>query len=153
MSITPYGGSTVSLTFDAFGRMAEQAVGSSYTQIVYAPGGGKLALMNGQNLLKARVPLPSGGTATYLSAGLSSYSHSDWLGSARLYSTPSQTVSGELAYAPYGETYAGAGTADPSFTGQNSDTVSANSSGGSNVFRLAGRLVPRGHLDLWVVWK
>ena len=31
----------------------------------------------------------------------------------------------DVAYAPYGEQYSQAGTADPSFTGQNSDTTSA----------------------------
>ena len=49
---------TVSLTFDALGRMVEQARGSSYTQIVYSPAGSKLALMSGQALQKAFCPLP-----------------------------------------------------------------------------------------------
>jgi len=61
---------TVSVTFGALGRMVEQARGASYTQIVYSPGGGKLALMTGQTLQKAFVPLPGGGTAVYTSAGL-----------------------------------------------------------------------------------
>ncbi len=68
---------TVSLTFDALGRMVEQARDSSYTQIVYAPTGGKLALMSGQSLQKAFVPLPGGGTAIYTSAGLAYYRHAD----------------------------------------------------------------------------
>jgi RHS repeat-associated protein len=114
---------TVSLTYDAMGRMVEQGSGSTYTQIVYSPTGGKLALMNGQTLLKARVPLPGGGTATYTNSGLAYYSHADWLGNPRFFSTPTRTTYGDLAYAPFGETYASSGTPDVSFTGQNSDTV------------------------------
>jgi hypothetical protein len=74
--------------------MVEQARGSSYTQILYGPGGGKLALMNGlTTLVKAFVPLPGGATAVYGSGGtLAYYRHPDWLGSARLASSPSRTV-------------------------------------------------------------
>jgi RHS repeat-associated protein len=57
------------------------------------------------------------------SSGLDHYRHSDWLGSARLSSSPTRTVLSTTAYAPFGETYAQSGTADLSFTGQNSDTV------------------------------
>ena len=115
---------TVGLTFDALDRMVEQARGTSYTQIVYAPTGGKLALMNGQSLVKAFVPLPGQATAVYTSSGLDHYRHSDWLGSARLTSSPSRAYISSVAYAPFGETYASYGTSDPSFTGQNPDTVS-----------------------------
>jgi RHS repeat-associated protein len=38
----------VGLTFDAFDRVVEQNRGGSYTQIVYGPGGNRLALMSGQ---------------------------------------------------------------------------------------------------------
>jgi RHS repeat-associated protein len=40
-----------------------------------------------------------------------------------LSSSPTRTVLSTTAYAPFGETYAQSGTADLSFTGQNSDTV------------------------------
>jgi len=113
---------TVSLTFDALNRMVEQHNGSSYTEIVYAPTGEKLALMSGQTLQKAFVPLPGGAAAVYTASGIDHYRHTDWLGSARLTSTPSRTVSGDTAYAPFGETYAQSGTPDISFTGQNQDT-------------------------------
>ena len=116
-------GSTVGLTYDALGRMVEQARGAAYTEIVYGPGGGKLALMNGQTLSKAFLPLPGGATAVYTASGLAYYRHADWLGSARLASTPSRGVYYDGAYAPYGETYAESGTTDRSFTGQNQDTV------------------------------
>ena len=72
--------------FDPLGRKVEFGNGSTHTQVVYGPGGGKLALMNDQTLVKARVPLPSGGAATYTSSGLAFYSHVDWLGSARFFS-------------------------------------------------------------------
>jgi len=119
-------------TYDALGRMVEQArggsdcthPGTSYQQIVYGPGGNKLALMSGQTLSKAFVPLPGGAAAVYTSSGLAYYRHSDHLGSSRLASTPSRTLYYSGAYAPFGETYKEAGTTDRSFTGQNQDTIS-----------------------------
>jgi RHS repeat-associated protein len=83
------------------------------------------ALMTGSTLLKAFVGLPGGGIAVYTSTGLSYYRHADWLGSSRLTSTQSRTLYSSTAYAPFGERYANSGTADASFTGQNSDTVSS----------------------------
>jgi len=79
---------TVNLTYDALGRVVEQAVGSVFTEIVYNPTGGKLALMNGQTLQKAFVPLPAGATAVYTSTGLAYYRHADWLGSSRFSDHP-----------------------------------------------------------------
>jgi RHS repeat-associated protein len=119
----------IGLTYDALGRMVEQNRSGSYTQIVYAPGGGKLALMNGQTLSKAFVTLPAGAAAVYNSSGLSYYRHSDWLGSSRFASMPSRAMYSDLAYAPFGETYAEAGTADRSFTGQNQDTSPGSTAG------------------------
>jgi RHS repeat-associated protein len=116
----------VSVTYDALGRMVELNRSGTYTEIAYAPTGGKLALMSGQTLQKAFVPLPGGATAVYTSSGLDHYRHSDWLGSARLTTTPSRTVYGEVAYAPYGETYAASGNNDFSWTGINADVEPAN---------------------------
>jgi len=79
--------------------------------------------MNGSTLQNAFVPLPGKAKAVYTGSGLDHYRHSDWLGSNRLTSSPSRTVSSITAYAPFGETYAQYGTPDLSFTGQNSDTV------------------------------
>lgn len=120
---------SVGLTFDALDRTVEQNRSGTYTEVVYGPSGGKLTLMGstgGQTLQKAFVPLPGQSTAVYTSSGLDHYRHSDWLGSARLTSTPSRTVSSTGAYAPFGETYAQSGTPDVSFTGQNQDTVSGD---------------------------
>ena len=116
----------VGLTFDALDRMVEQSRSSTYTQVVYAPAGGKLGLMNGQTLTKAFAPLPAGATAIYTGSGLDHYRHSDWLGSARLTSSPSRSYISSVAYAPYGEMYAQSGTSDASFTGMNADTVSTD---------------------------
>jgi RHS repeat-associated protein len=121
---TPSAIDTVSLTYDALGRMVEQNRSGSYTQVVYSPSGAKLALMSGQTLTKAFVPLPGGGTAVYTGTGLAYYRHPDWLGSSRLATTPSRTVYGYTGYAPFGENYEGQGSTDLSFTGQNQDTVS-----------------------------
>src|SRR6266851_8465261 len=107
-------------------RMVEQNRSGSYTQVVYAPTGGKLALMSGQTLQKAFVPLPGQATAVYTSSGLDHYRPSDWLGSTRLTSSPSRSVTSTTGYAPFGETYASSGTPDPSFTGINPDTVSTD---------------------------
>jgi hypothetical protein len=79
---------SVTLTYDTFDRMAEQTTGNTHSEIVYGPGGGKLALMNGASLIKAFVPLTGGATAVYTSTGLSYYRHTDHLGTSRLSSTP-----------------------------------------------------------------
>lgn len=114
---------SVTLTYDALGRMAEQNSSSGYSQIVYTPLGTKFALMTGQTLTKAFVPLTGGSQAIYTSSGLAYYRHSDWIGSSRFASTPSRTMYFDGAYGPFGEAYAQTGTADLSFTGMNQDTV------------------------------
>ncbi len=124
-------GIPVSMTYDALGRAVEQARGTSYTEIVYTPGGGKLALMNGTTVQKGFIPLPGGGTAVYNSMGLAYYRHSDWLGSSRLATTTvaPTSVHAEAEYAPYGEPYGTSGTLDLNFTGQNQD-ISSSQNGG-----------------------
>jgi RHS repeat-associated protein len=87
--------------------------------------------MNGQTVAKAFIPLPAGGTAVYGSGGtLSYYRHPDWLGSVRFASTATtRLMYSDLAYAPFGETYAEAGTTGRSFTGQNQDTIQGTTTG------------------------
>jgi len=80
--------------------------------------------MSGQTLTRAFIGLPGNATAVFTASGLDHYRHADWLGSARLSSSPTQTVLSTTAYAPFGEPYATSGTADPSFTGQDQDTAS-----------------------------
>jgi RHS repeat-associated protein len=113
----------VGLTYDALGRMVEQDKSGVYSEIAYAPSGGKLALMSGQTLTKAFVPLSGGSVAVYNTGGLAYYRHSDWLGSSRFASTPTRTLYFDGAYAPFGENYAQTGSTDLSFTGMNQDTV------------------------------
>jgi RHS repeat-associated protein len=108
-------------TYDALDRRVEQYNGSAYTDIVYGPGGNKMALMNGQTVTKVFAPLSAGATAVYTSSGLAYYRHPDWLGSSRIASTPSRTLYYDGAYAPFGENYAETGTTDRNFTGQNQD--------------------------------
>ncbi len=108
-------------TYDAKGRRVEQLNSGAYTEILYAPSGAKLALLNGSTVVKMFVPLPAGATAVYAGTSLSYYRHPDWLGSSRIASTPSQTVYYDGAYAPFGESYNESGTTDRSFTGQNQD--------------------------------
>jgi len=62
-------------------------------------------------------------TAVYTSTGLSYYRHADWLGSSRLTSTPSRLIYSDVAYSPFGQSYAQSGSVDLAFTGQNQDTV------------------------------
>jgi len=115
----------VSVSYDALGRMVEQARGTNYTQVVYSQTGQKLALMNGQTLQKAMVPLSGNALAVYNSSGLLYYAHADLLGSIRLATTPTtRAMYFDTAYAPFGETYASAGgtNLDPAYTGQMDDT-------------------------------
>ena len=114
---------STTVTYDALGRMVEKNVSGTYTRIVYGPQGGKFAVMHGQTLVQAFIPLPTGAKAVYTSAGLAFYRHHDHLGSSRLATTPSRTLYSSTAYAPFGEPYAQAGTTDLSFTGQDQDTV------------------------------
>ena len=118
---------TVTVTYDALERMVEQSKSGTNTEIVYDALGNKLALMNGTStLVKAFAPLPAGATAVYNASGLQYYRHPDWLGSSRFSSTPTRTMYNDLAYAPFGEQYAQAGSTgvtDTSFAGNSEDTT------------------------------
>ncbi|MGH9533526.1 MAG: RHS repeat domain-containing protein [Terriglobales bacterium] len=103
----------VSQTFDALGRPVYNTNGPA--QFVWTPDGDKIAVMGGQSLGFALIPLPGGAVALYYSSGLGYYAHPDWEGSWRLDSSPSRTETGDQAYAPYGATYAGSGPV--AFTG------------------------------------
>jgi RHS repeat-associated protein len=114
---------SLTATYDALGRMVELNSSGTYTQTIYGLGSEKLALMTGQNMQKSFIALSSG-TAVYTASGLSYYRHSDWLGSSRFASTASGGMYSSSAYAPFGEQYATAGTADQNFTGQQPDSTS-----------------------------
>jgi RHS repeat-associated protein len=120
----PHSIDSVTLVYDALNRAVEQQRSGGNTQIVYGPGSMKLALYNGQTLVKGFAPLPGGATAVYTPGMLPAYyRHGDWLGSSRLATTPARTNYYDGAYAPYGENHGGLGTTDLNFTGQNQDTV------------------------------
>ena len=116
----------VNLSYDAVGRMVEQNRNSVYTQIAYSPLDQKLALMSGQTLQKALIPLGNKAMGIYNASGLLYYAHPDMLGSIRLATTPGRSMYFDTAYAPFGETYASSGGSnlDPSYTGQTNDTTS-----------------------------
>jgi RHS repeat-associated protein len=113
----------VNVTYDAFDRPVEESIGGTISEVVYSPGGVKLALMNGPSLTNAFVPLTGSVTAVYNSGGLAYYRHGDHLGSSRFASTPSRTLYSDIAYSPFGEPYATSGSIDRSFTGQNQDAT------------------------------
>ena len=96
-------------------------IAGEYTQILYSPIG-KTAIMNGQTRKTINLPLPGGAQAVY--DATFHYRYPDWLGSSRFSSTASRTEFSDEAYAPYGENYAEDANVDPSFTGQDQDTVS-----------------------------
>ncbi|MGH9733520.1 MAG: RHS repeat-associated core domain-containing protein [Candidatus Acidiferrales bacterium] len=112
----------VDITYDAFGRMVERNNGGSYSQVLYAPTGAKIAVMSGQSLDFALVPLAGGAVAEYHGGGTFYYRHPDWIGSSRFVSTTTQTMYSDGAYGPFGEPYAGSGTSDLMFTGMDQDT-------------------------------
>ena len=104
----------VAITYDALDRPVE----AGGQEFVYAPDGSKIAVMGGQSLTRADIPLPGGAEAVFTASGLDYYRHADWLGSARLSSSPSQTLDAATAYAPFGEEETGAASGYRSFTGK-----------------------------------
>jgi RHS repeat-associated protein len=77
-------------------------------------------------MIAALKQLEAGAAAVYNASGLEYYRHPDWLGSSRFASTPSRTMYNDLAFAPFGEQYAQAGSTgvtDTSFAGNNEDTT------------------------------
>ncbi len=115
------------LVYDALGRRVEQTNSSGTREILYGPGGNKLALMNGQSSVQAFIPLAGGATAIYSNGSLAWYRHPDWLGSSRIASYPTQQnpyYDGEASYAPFGESPTETGNIDHNFTGQNQDLTS-----------------------------
>jgi RHS repeat-associated protein len=107
----------MTMTYDAFGRMAEKYDGTSYWQELFSPIG-PVALMKGQAVSQLRVPLP--GRATALS-GIN-FEHKDWLGNASFVSNRNRTSTAARLFSPYGEIYNNTGsTGDVDFTGDRQD--------------------------------
>ena len=92
----------------------------------------KAGFSSAGTLTKGTVPLPGGETAIYNSTGLEFIRHTNYLGSSVLATTWAHAVYSKESYAPFGETYNEAGTADRSFTGEDQDTVPG--SGGTGIY-------------------
>jgi RHS repeat-associated protein len=91
-------------TYDAQGDMLEASWGDQY---LYDTNGTLLAGSHAQApAYFTHLPLPGGATAVYAGGVLTTYQHSDWMGSVRFASTPGHAESYDLAFAPFGEPYA-----------------------------------------------
>jgi hypothetical protein len=90
-------------TYDAFGRMVEASVNSTWHTYWYTQTG--KIVMGGTTPSYGRWPT-SVGTVETLDTTCCSYLHSDWLGNSRIVSnTSNHTVTADQAYTPYGEIY------------------------------------------------
>jgi RHS repeat-associated protein len=90
-------------TYDAFGRMVEASVNSTWRTYWYTQAGE--LVMEGTTILTGRWPTSSG-TVETIGTSCCEYLHNDWLGNARIVSsTSNNTVSADQAYTPYGEIY------------------------------------------------
>jgi RHS repeat-associated protein len=127
---TPNGtGNTTTLTYDAFGRMVESSSSGGTQQYIYSTTGGPpLATARAQVLLAMYLPLPGGAIAMIGNNGPWQYNHPDWLGSARVFSSPAQVATKGFAYAPFGEGYAQSSNQWIQFT----ETGNAWTVGGNN---------------------
>jgi len=121
--VTTVNGATAN-TYDAFGQLVETSVGP--TQFLYLPGGTQpfATMSNYKSYLKVFAPAP-GGTMIITPNGkegaVAYHRHTDWIGSSRFATTPSETVYFDGAYAPFGEPYATSGTNDFVFAGNAQD--------------------------------
>jgi len=112
------------ITYDAFDRMAEL---NNSTQFLYLANGQQPVALKSGSTTTGYAPLPGGGFAIYSGGTITQYNHSDWLGSARLITSTSQTVVIDRSYAPYGEPYGPSGSSWLQFTNAgNQWTASGN---------------------------
>ena len=112
--------------FDASNRVVTIQNPDAYYEIIYAPDGYKMAIMNGTSVVKYFAPLAAGVQAVYTAnspARISYWRHADWQGSSRIASTIAQHVYYDGSYAPFGENYNETGN-DRSYTDQTQDTSS-----------------------------
>lgn len=130
------------LTYDGLDRMVEKQNGSAFTQFVYNPAGGLLALMSGQAAVSVRVPLPNAWAVYGTNGVFDHYEHLDWLGSSRISSSQSRTLISDVAYAPFGEPYASSSSTGISFTGMRSDVVPLSGSTTNGLYDFPAREYP-----------
>ena len=121
------------VNYDAMGRMAENGV-SAFKQFIYAAGGTTpFAQLNTSSTL-VQAPLPGGGFVVYNGSSISQYNHPDWLGSARLITTPAHTVVEDTGYAPFGEAYDGNANGWFQFTSNGMWTITGSNNSGLDDF-------------------
>lgn len=91
--------------YDAFGRMVERSVGTTWYEQWFTQGG--TAWMSGSTINYAYWPAPEGGRVLlYGNSTNYDYLHPDWLGNARIDSDLiGHTIKTDQAYTPYGEIY------------------------------------------------
>jgi hypothetical protein len=90
-------------TYDAFGRMVEASVNSTWHEYWYTQAG--KMVMAGTTLSYGRWPTSSGIVETVGTTNFD-YLHADWLGNSRIVSNiGSNSVVADQAYTPYGEIY------------------------------------------------
>ena len=124
---------TTNVNYDAMGRMAENGV-SAFKQFIYAAGGTTpFAQLNTSSTL-VQAPLPGGGFVVYNGSSISQYNHPDWLGSARLITTPAHTVVEDTGYAPFGEAYDGNANGWFQFTSNGMWTITGSNNSGLDDF-------------------
>jgi YD repeat-containing protein len=89
--------------YDAFGRMVESSVNSTWKTYWYTQGG--TMVMAGTTMSIGNWPVGSG-IAETVGTTCCEYLHNDWLGNSRIVSSVSaNTVTADQAYTPYGEIY------------------------------------------------
>jgi RHS repeat-associated protein len=117
------GVNAITVTYDALDRAVEENNSGTYKEFLYSPIG-KLAVMAHQTTSNVFLPLPGGEQALYTNSTIN-FRHSDWLGSARAESDLTPPLMGDVAYAPFGESYApnDSPSTSLSFTGANQDTI------------------------------
>jgi len=92
--------------YDAFGRIVEQSIGTTWRQR-WITQLGETALMTGTSPSWAYWPAPGGGRVLiYGNSTAYDYLHADWLGNARIDSDlGTHAIATDQAYSPYGELY------------------------------------------------
>ena len=118
------------ITYDAFGRPVERNYsGTSIKEILYSPLG-KTAVMSGQTVLNAYIPLPGVSSMYTTGTGGSNHymEHHDWRGSVVLSTTlAGRSMDYDRAFAPFGELYNNVGVSTKlNFTGDTQDIFSAS---------------------------
>jgi RHS repeat-associated protein len=111
------------LTYDALGRVVEKNVGGVFTEVQYSQLG-KTSVNSGRTPNMTYYPLPGGATEV-ANGSTKNFLHSDWIGSARLATTPvGRALTFDRAFAPFGEMYDNFSANDKlDFTGDTQDVV------------------------------